>query len=147
MGKRIINPEFNECLKKNKIREFSQGQALVNKEFDTAEKDFSTAKDSLKVRNFKWAIIQAYYSMFHSARALLYNKNYREKSHYCLIVALSAIYVETGELSVAFIEGLKKGKNLRENADYYDEWSLEGAKEMINLAEGFIKAAKKILKK
>jgi len=147
MGKGITNPEFAECLKKNRIREFSQGQALVNKEFDTAKKDLISAKDSLKGKNFKWAIVQAYYSMFHLARALLYNKNYREKSHHCLIIALNAIYVETNELSLLFLEGLKKGKNLRENADYYDEWSLAGANEMISLAEGFLGAVKKILKK
>jgi uncharacterized protein (UPF0332 family) len=51
--------------------------------------------------------------MFHSARALLYNENYREKSHHCLIIALKAIYVETGRLSIHFVEGLQKGKNLK----------------------------------
>ena len=145
MGERIKNPEFNECFKKNKIRRFSQGKELFRKELTIAEKDLSDAKDSLQREKYKWAT-QAYYSMFHSARALLYNKNYRERSHYCLIVALRTLYVETEKLSIRFIEGLQKGKNLRENADYYDEWSRIGAEEMVSLATEFLEIAKDILK-
>lgn len=74
-------------------------------------------------------------------------KNYREKSHYCLIVALKHLYVETGKLSISFIEGLQKGKSLREDADYYDDWSKIGAEEMVNMTKEFLEAAKNILKK
>lgn len=142
-----MNPEFESCLKKNKIREFSQGKSLVEKELNTALKDFNEAKESLEREKFKWATIQAYYSMFHSARALLYYKNYREKSHYCLIVALKHLYVETGKLSISFIEELQKGKSLREDADYYDDWSKIGAEEMVNMTKEFLETAKNILKK
>ena len=38
------------------------------------------------------------------------------------------------------------GKRLRESADYYSEWSQEGAYRMIESAEEFIVKAKKILK-
>ena len=76
-------------------------------------------------------MIQSYYAMFHTARALLYAKNYREKSHFGLIIAIRHLYVETGELSVYFIEALQKGKDLREDADYYDDWSKIGAEEML----------------
>ena len=120
MEKGIIDPEFSDCLKRNKIREFSQGRSLANKELTAAESDLLEAKESLDRAKFKWSTIQSYYSMFHSARALLYNQNYREKSHYCLIIALNALYVAKGKLSVRFLEGLQKGKNLREHADYYD---------------------------
>ena len=92
-----MNPEFEDCLRKNKVRKFTQGKSLVGKELNIAGKDFNEARESLERGKFKWATIQAYYSMFHSARTLLYNKNYREKSHYCLIVAL----------------GLRSAKNMR----------------------------------
>lgn len=145
MGEGVESPEFVDCLKKNRIRRFSQGKMLIMKELTTAEKDLSEAKESLERGKYKWATIQAYYSMFHSARALLYNKDYREKSHYCLIIALKNLYVETGKLSVHFVEGLRKGKNLRENADYYDEWSQIGAEEMANLAGEFLTTVRDIL--
>ncbi|OIO42814.1 MAG: hypothetical protein COY75_03765 [Nitrospirae bacterium CG_4_10_14_0_8_um_filter_41_23] len=140
-----MNPEFEDCLKKNKIRRFAQGKSLVEKELDTAAKDFSEARESLEREKFKWATIQAYYSMFHSARALLYDKNYREKSHYCLIIALKSLYVETGKLSISFIEGLQRGKRLREDADYYNDWSKIGAEEMVNMAKEFLEAVKTLV--
>jgi|GEM_PF-3192577 len=51
MAKGIKNPEFLECLKRNKIRRFSEGKALVTKEFDIAEKDLLEAKKSFGRRS------------------------------------------------------------------------------------------------
>jgi uncharacterized protein (UPF0332 family) len=146
VGENIKSPEFLECLNNHRIRAFSQGKALAKKELDTAEKDLSEAEESFQMKKYKWATIQSYYSMFHSARALLYNENLREKSHYCLIISLKALYVDTGKLSNQFVDGLKKGKNLRENADYYDQWSEIGAMEMAGLAKEFFNITTKILK-
>ena len=140
-----MNLEFDGCLKRGKIKEFSQGKALTPKELKTAESDLKEAKEGFEREKYKWATIQAYYSMFHSARALLYNKNYREKSHYCLIVALRVLYVETGQLPISFIEVLQRAKGLREDADYYDEWSKISTAEMIAKAEEFLDRARKII--
>jgi len=136
---------FKECLKKGRIKEFSQGKALVQKELKTAEQDIVDGKEGFEREKYKWSTIQSYYVMFHSARSLLYNKNYREKSHYCLIIALRHLYVNTGELPAYFIEALQKGKALREDADYYDDWSKVGASEMLSLAEEFLNKAKELV--
>jgi len=40
-----------------------------------------------------------------------------------------------------------KAKILRENADYYDEWSLVGAKTILKLGEEFFNKAVEILGK
>ena len=141
-----MNPEFKDCLRKNKLKKFSRGKALVNKELKSAEEDLKTAKESFNNENYKWATIQCYYSMFHSARALLYSKNYRERSHYCLIVALRIFYGEKGLLSGNLIEGFQKAKALRENADYYDQWSKAGAEALFDLADKFLNISIKLLK-
>lgn len=122
-----MNPEFEQCLKKNKIREFPRGKALMTKTLEIAQRDLERAEKTFNDKDYKWATIQSYYSMFHSARALLFAKNYREHSHYCLIVAMRALYVETRLLPGSLIEALGKGKRLREDADYYNRWSEEGA--------------------
>ena len=44
---------------------------------------------SCEKKNYKWAIIQAYYSIFHGTRALLFKAGYREESHFALKIALS----------------------------------------------------------
>jgi len=138
--------EFEECLKKQKIKEFSRGKSLVKKELKTAEEDLEAGKKSINDGNNKWATIQFYYSMFHSARALLYAKNLRETSHYCLIAAIRTLYVEKKLLPVNLIESLQTAKSLRESADYYDRWSKEGAQRLSGLAEVFLKKTKEILK-
>jgi uncharacterized protein (UPF0332 family) len=142
-----MNPEFEQCLKRNKIREFPRGEALVPKTLGTARHDLERAEKTFNDKDYKWVTIQCYYSMFHSARALLFAKNYREHSHYCLIVAMRALYVETRLLPGSLIEALGKGKRLREDADYYDRWSQEGAIFALKAAGDFLKKARELTKK
>jgi uncharacterized protein (UPF0332 family) len=141
-----MNPEFEKCLKRNKIREFPRGNALVKGALQTAQEDLEVAEKSFNEKDYKWSTIQSYYSMFHSARSLLYAKNYREHSHYCLVIALRALYVETRLLPVTLIEALTKGKRLREDADYYSRWSEEGASFILKAAKDFIKMARELTK-
>ncbi|MCK5768210.1 MAG: HEPN domain-containing protein [Candidatus Atribacteria bacterium] len=141
-----MNPEFEQCLKRNKIRKFPRGKALLTKTLGTAQRDMERAEKTFNDKGYKWATIQAYYSMFHSARALLFARNYREHSHHCLIVAMRALYVETRLLPGSLIEALGKGKRLREDADYYDRWSEEGAMFALKAAENFLKKAWELTK-
>ena len=84
--------------------------------------------------------------MFHSARALLYAKNLREHSHFCLIVAIKSLYVETKRLPIYLLKGLQEAKSLREDADYYNRWSKQGCERLLKLAEEFLDKAKLIIK-
>lgn len=141
-----MSEEFEGCLKRKKITEFERAKKLVQKEIDAAESDMISAKESMGKGGCKWATIQSYYSMFHSARALIYSSGYRERSHWCLIVAIRHLFVQKGLLSHKLVEALQLGKTLRENADYYGDFSKDAAARMIESAEEFIKAAKKITK-
>ncbi|TRZ80084.1 HEPN domain-containing protein [bacterium] len=138
--------KFKRCLEKKSIREFSRGPALVKKETFNAEIDLKSARETFTGKNYKWAIIQTYYSMFHSARALLYAKSYRERSHLCLIEALRNFYVEKGEVGFWLVEALQKAKTLREEADYYGEFTKKNAEELIKKAEEFLSKSKELLK-
>ncbi len=85
--------------------------------------------------------------MFHTARALLYAQKYREKSHYCLIIAMEHLYVEKGLIQKEFVESLTLGKELRESADYSATFSKEDAENLIKAADDFLNTAKKLLQK
>ena len=137
--------EFQKCLESKKIKPFSKGKILVSKELEIAEDDRRTAKESLTKNNYKWSTIQSYYSMFHAARALLYNQGYRERSHYCLVVGIRELYVNKNLFSHTLLETLQLGKTLRENADYYAEFSQAGAKDMLDKAGEFLEKANEIL--
>ena len=84
--------------------------------------------------------------MFHAARALLYAKGYREKSHYCLSVALLELYVDAGELPLSLVKDFDRAMLLREGADYKGDFSAAGAREVINSAERFIAVANQLLR-
>lgn len=147
MGKERLNSEFEECLRRDKIKEFSRGKSLVGKELNTAESDLKNAKTTFENNGYKWATIQSYYSMFHSARSLLYAKNYRERSHYCLLIAIRVLYVDKKLIPSYLLDKMQKAKTLRESADYYDEWSEEGAEQLLKSAEEFLKYAKDLIYK
>lgn len=134
--------EYKDCMEKGKIKRFSRGKSIAGKELKSAEGDLKMAEVSAQEKSFKWATVQIYYSMFHTARALLYHKNLREHSHFCLILAIRELYVTTKIIPVDVLEALKEAKNLREEADYYDRWSEEGYKRLVNKAKEFIELGK-----
>lgn len=140
-----MSREFKKCLERGKIKKFSPGIKLAGKELRLAGEDLKIAKESLGAKRYKWSIVQSYYSMFHSARALLYSKNYREKSHFCLIEAIRTLFVETGKLSVGLVESLLEAKNLREAADYYGDFSELNCRKLVKRAAEFLETAKKLL--
>lgn len=87
---------------------------MAGKEIEAAESDLARARKTHSEVDYKWATIQTYYSIFHSARALLYAKSLREHSHYYLVAAIKTLYVETKIIPVHTLEGFQQAKDLRE---------------------------------
>lgn len=114
------------------------------KEIDGAESDLKEAENSLAREEYKWATIQGYYSVFHSARALLYSKGFREKSHYALLQAMQELVKD--ELENSLIKGFEEAMNLRQEADYGLTFSEDGARDTVQTAHAFMARAKTILK-
>jgi hypothetical protein len=75
-----MNPAFKECLKHKKIIPFPRAKGLAEKELAAAEEDLIEAKDRFHNSRYKYSTINAYYAVFHAARALLYSRGYRETS-------------------------------------------------------------------
>ncbi len=117
---------------------------MILKEIDGAESDLKVAENSLAGEQYKWATIQGYYSVFHSARALLYNRGFREKSHYALLQATQELF--KGELENSLIKGFDEAMNLRQEADYGLTFSEDGATDTVRTARSFLARAKTILK-
>jgi uncharacterized protein (UPF0332 family) len=83
--------------------------------------------------------------MFHAARALIYSKGYREKSRYCLAIALRALFIDEGTMDAKLVRDFLNAMNLRQAADYEAEFSQSGAKAVIASAEQLIEKATAIL--
>jgi uncharacterized protein (UPF0332 family) len=137
-----VNQEFKQCLENKKIILFERAKELVRKELLIGESDLLDARAGFESKRYKWSTIQAYYAMFHAARALVYSKGYREKSHYCLSVALRALFIEEGKLDIQSGRDFLNAMNLREAADYEAEFSETGAQAVIAAAEKFMVKAR-----
>ena len=135
---------LQKLLEERKLVRIKRDKKLVLKEMAAAKSDLKDAKESIAGKKFKWATIQGYYSMFHSARALLFAKGYREKSHYALLVAIRDLYA--GEIERSLIQEFEHGMYLRQEADYGLKFSESGALDVIQTAERLLQKAKAVLK-
>jgi len=118
---------------------------LVRKELNAAEQDLAEAQDRLGNQRYKYAIINSYYATFHSARALLYSQGLRERSHYCLSVAIEALFVETGQLEARFVRDLNNLMSMREEADYAGSSSSGAAFLCVQYAGEFLERSRSML--
>jgi len=100
---RSANRAFKECLSKRRIIPFPRARRLANKDLLAAEEDLAEARDRFRNQKYEYATINAYYAIFHAARALLYSKGYRERGHCCLSVALEALFVDESLLADRYI--------------------------------------------
>lgn len=142
-----MDSDFKDCINKRRLAQFKADAGIIEKELGGAEFDLQTAKKSLNDGNSKWATVQAYYSLFHSAKALVYKAGYREKSHQCLFVAIKAIYVNSGKLEGSLLQSAKDIMVLREDADYGLIYSDKSAEEAVRIAGAFFLRASELIKK
>jgi len=139
-----VNSVLAQLLKERKLLRIRADRNLILKEIEGATYDLAKAKRSLDDNDAKWAIVKAYYAIFHAARALLFSKNFREKSHRALLVALRELF--RNKIKPELLDAFEHGMDLREEADYSIIYSEESAQELIESAEEFVAEAKRILK-
>lgn len=141
-----MSSEYEKCVEKGKLARFTRGAGVAANKLAEAAEDLKDAKAGLAKKRYKWATIQAYYAMFNAGNALLMKQGWREKnSHYCLMVGVRELYVNTGEMEPAYVEALQKGRVLRESASYHSEWSEEACEELLKETEKFLKKAGELI--
>lgn len=137
--------DFERCVKERRLIKIKPSKEMIQKELDSAEYDLERARNSLEEEDFKWSAVQSYYCMFHSAKALVLKKGYREKSHFCLVIALRELYAKEDTLYAEMIENLELCMHLRHEADYGLTYHPESAETAIKYAEDFLNNVLKIL--
>jgi uncharacterized protein (UPF0332 family) len=139
-----LSLQFRRLLEERKLQRIQPKNDIVLKEIASAEYDLEKSKNSFEDEDYKWTIVQAYYSMFHAARALIYSKGYREKSHRACLVALKEFFLDA--LGEGRINDFAEAMDLRESADYGSAYTDEDAKNLIGKTEEFLRSVKRILK-
>ena len=140
MGNRV-STEIARLLSERKLLKANISKDIILKEIESAQTDLQDAQDSLQQNKFKWATIQGYYSIFHSTRALLFSKGFREKSHYALLLAMRELFPK--ELGSSLMLQFEEAMGLRQEADYGLKFSETGAIDTIDSGASFLKKSKK----
>jgi uncharacterized protein (UPF0332 family) len=133
--------DFERCIKERRLIKIKPSTEMIQKEVESAEYDLERARNSLDGGDCKWAAVQSYYSMFHAAKALVLKRGYREKSHFCFIIALRELYVKKDKLNAELVENLELCMSLRHEADYGLTYHQESAETALKYAEEFLEKA------
>lgn len=126
---------------KGMLSKIPPDKELSGKEWAECKIDLGEAKKELEMEGHKWAIIKAYYSMFHAAKAVLFLLGLKERSHYAVGEALHSLSKE-GKLESSYVDDFKGAMSEREGADYHYRHSASTAKEMVEIAPQFAKRMK-----
>jgi uncharacterized protein (UPF0332 family) len=138
-----LSPVLKKLLEERKVQKIPVDRALVEKELVAAGEDLKEAGENLALHKYKWATIQAYYAIFHCARALLFKKGFREKSHHALLVAIRELYED--RIERALFQDFEHAMYLRQEADYGLKFSRRGAEDVHLAARAFIDRTKAVL--
>ncbi|MFA4819775.1 MAG: HEPN domain-containing protein [Candidatus Aenigmatarchaeota archaeon] len=138
--------DIETCVKEGFLKAVKPDKKVQRKELASADYDLKRAEASSEDSDYKWSIIQSYYAIFHSARALLDKLGYREKRHFAVGVVLEDL-AKNKKINVRLISDFHAAMSVREDADYRDTYSKETSDYMIEISEEFVKEVKNILKR
>src|SRR3989344_1780253 len=94
--KEYLEKEINFFITKKQIKIIKNNSELVNSHLKKARHNLEFYKLNKKHHQFNdWLIVTLYYSLYHSALALITNKNYSSKNHYATILILIKEYAIT----------------------------------------------------
>ena len=89
----------DECLEKGLLKRSQPDLKKAMRSIEIAEHKLELAEREFEAKIYENAIISAYTSMFHAARAILFRDGFTERSHYALFVYLSERYGDKIECS------------------------------------------------
>jgi len=140
----VKNQSLNELFEQRLLRKIPIDIDKVSKSLEMADKFLKDAENLLRKKIFNFVILAAYSSMFHSSRALLYNKGIQEKSHYAVMIYLKEKYSGVlGNLIFEFSSARKQRHQGLYGLDY--EFEEEDCEHIISVAKEFNKKIKQIL--
>jgi len=114
--KDYLEKEINFFITKKQIRPIKNNQELVKSHLNKSRHNLEFYKLNKEQTKFNdWLIVALYYSLYHSALALITNRNYSSKNHYATILILIKEYSITRE-EVRLLDELSINK---EDAELY----------------------------
>ncbi len=91
--KEFLEKELNFFISKKQIKIIDKNKELVESHIKKARHNLEFYKLNKQYNKFNdWLIVTLYYALYHSALALITNKNYVSKNHYATILILIKEY-------------------------------------------------------
>ena len=136
---------FENCLNKGLIRKEKSAPLRVKKSLEIADRFLSSAQKNIEINELEMSEIASYNSIFHSARSMLFNQGYTERSHICTIIALKELYKNNYEL-MNQLNTFDKIRISRHNIQYGGALiNYEEAEFVLDFAKQFFKTSKKLV--
>jgi len=128
--------DIEGCLREGYLKRVRPDRAEIEKELMESADDLDMARSSCEAQKYKWATVQAYYSMFHAARSVLLSLGLKERRHYAIEVVLRELVTER-KLEERYLDDFKAAMYCREDADYGSVYSMGKAQSLLEVAEEF----------
>jgi len=120
--------DFEKYLKLKKIKLETEIKELIQGHIDKADHNLKFVKSTLELKEFNdWAIVSAYYSIYHASLALCALKGYSTKDHLATLLILIKNFYQK-ELNKEEIEMVNKTTIEKEEVLYYIEAKTERKK-------------------
>lgn len=137
---------LSDCFEKGLLRRIAPSPEKAKASLEASEKFIAKAEFNMKEYP-DVAILMAYDSLLHAARAVLFRDGISEKSHACVVAYLREKYAGRG-LAEEQVNTLDTYRRVRHTAQYglSAVYSLDEAEEAISCAKDFLSAIKALLK-
>lgn len=127
-NKERIEKDFQKYLDSKKIKKETEIKELVQGHINKADHNLKFVRSTLELKEFNdWAIVSAYYSIYHASLALCSLKGYSTKDHLATLLILIKDFYQK-ELNKEEIEMISKSSIEKEEVLYYIEAKAERKK-------------------
>lgn len=140
--------KFDDCIKKNLLRKIPPSKQKAEESINTSKKWLDEAEKSSKNEAYNSSVMASYLAIFHSARSILFNDGWREKSHFCIARYLEEKYAKENLLEMKWIELLDHYREIRHDDQYSTSFFAvkEEAENGIKKSREFVERMEKLLK-
>ena len=136
---------IKECFEFRLLRKIIPDKEKSKRSIEIAINRLNEAEHAVKLKIYKFTILESYMAMFHAARALLYKDGIQEKSHYAVYIYLKEKY--SNKISPAVLNFLNIHRTERHEAMYGLEYESgqNDALSALEDAKSFVKEIKKVI--
>lgn len=115
---------------------------------EMAESKLENSRQIFDIGLYDDAVSRAYYAMFYAAKAALLSEGIDLRRHSAAVTKFRELFVITGRVDADYLRYLGRAQSARERSDYAPFAPLDknGAKEVLDAAEAFIRKVKELLK-